>query len=1050
MAIHRFGEFELDTALYELRRNGQILEIGPRVFDVLAYLIDHRDRLVSKDELIQHVWGATAMSSSSVPTCVAAVRKVLGDDPADARYIETQRGRGYRFIAEVVEQRDTAGPNGHPAEPSGPRLASDFGRSILVERENELAALYAAFERTLSGTPQLVLVAGEPGIGKTRLLEEFALATRDDGAVVLLGRAIEGEGAPAFWPWVQIVRTCVDFSDPTAVPSALGPIASSLLTMVPDLSEQFPDLPPPPKLDPDQARFRLFDAVTALLARAASERPLVVLLDDLHRADTASIRLLQFATREIRDAPVLFIGTYRDAELLAESGRAKTISELAREEPTRCIHLHGLTLDGVAKFVHQSAPQQAAASDALVSALYDQTGGNPFFLTQVVHLLAAEGRLDDYGSDASWKVHLPGGIRDAVARQLDGLPTATRRTLAVAAVAGREFEHSVVASASDADRATVVAHLEPALEKRIVAAVPGHASRYRFAHVLLRDCIYDDLPTMDRVHLHERIAEALETFHDGHLAPRAAELAYHYFEAIPSAGADRAIDYSLEAARWAESRLAYEDVPEHYRRALRLLEQKSPPDPFEQGRLLLILGESEIRAGERDQAQDTFKAAVTIAREISEPELLAKAALGLAPGFFAIEVGVYDPVLVSLLEEALRVLPPGDSAIRAQVIARLSVALGWSGQEERRFRLSQEGVSMARRVNDPGTLARTLSARHESLWSGSDFQERERVISQIETLAPRTNDPEVHLMLCLLRITALLESGDIHSADRSIAEYNHLAVETRQPRYIWYAGLFAAMRALMVGEFTAAEKAANQYRAIGELAKDANAYQSFGTHLAILRWEQGRSEDLLPSVDGFIASYPSVNAWRCVRMFLNADLSRFEKLKYEFEFFARPRFANILANPNRLVSLCLLAEVCSDLTDTKRAALLYDTLLPESGRFAIIGYSTGFFGSVDERLGILASTLDEYDQSAKHFEQALDSHTEIGSTPWIARTHYHYATMLAKSQPEGITSTAQQHLAAAQSIASDLGMTNLSHRIRRASTADWNTRDREFAGTPRD
>ncbi|MBW2289732.1 MAG: AAA family ATPase [Deltaproteobacteria bacterium] len=1028
MAIHRFGEFELDNSLYELRRDEQILEIGPRVFDVLAYLIDHSDRLVSKDELIQRVWGATAMSSSSVPTCIAAVRKVLGDDPADPQYIETLRGRGYRFIAELVQHLDAAEAGGHSAVAT-PALAGDFGRSIFVERENELAALYAAFERTLSGTPQLVLVSGEPGIGKTRLLEEFALTTRDDGAVVLLGRAIEGEGAPAFWPWVQIVRTCVDFSDATTVPTALGPLASSLLTMVPELSEQLPNLPPPPKLDPDQARFRLFDAVAALLTRAASERPLVVLLDDLHRADTASTRLLQFATREIRDAPILFIGTYRDAELSAESSRTKTLSDLAREEPTRCIHLHGLTLDGVEKFVHHSAPQQRAASEALVTALYDQTGGNPFFLTQVVHLLAAEGRLDGYGTDTSWKVHLPGGIRDAVARQLDGLPTTTRQVLDVAAVAGREFESPVLASASDADPATTVAHLEPALQARIVSAVPGHVSRYRFAHVLLRDCIYDALPTLDRVHLHERIAVALETFHDGHLAPRAAELAYHYYEAIASAGVDRAIAYSLEAARWADSRLAYEDVPEHYRRALLLLEQQSPADPMEQGRLLITLGESEIRAGEREEAQETFKSAVTIARELSEPDLLAKAALGLAPGFFAIEVGVYDPVLVSLLEEALRELPPGDSAIRAQVIARLSVALGWSGQEDRRFRLSHEGVSMARRVDDSGTLARTLSARHESLWGGSDFQERQRTISEIKSLTPRTHDPEIQLMLCLLRITASLESGDVNSADRSIAEYRHLAAETRQPRYTWYTGLFQSMRALMSGDFDTASKAADQYRAIGELAKDANAFQSFGTHLAILGWEQGKAEELLPSVDRFIAQYPSVNAWRCVRMFLNTDISRLEKAKREFELFARADFQNILANPNRLVSLCLLAEICSSLGDTKRARLLYEILLPESGRFAIIGYSTSFFGSVDERLGMLASTLANYDLSKEHFEQALNSHSEIGATPWIARTHYHYGCMLSRSSSRSCGLAATSHLETADSIAGDLGMANLHQRI---------------------
>jgi DNA-binding winged helix-turn-helix (wHTH) protein len=207
VTVQCFGEFELDTGLYELRRRGEVLDTGARVFDVLAYLVEHRDRLVSKDELIQRVWGVAAMSGSSVPTCIAAVRKALADDPASPQFIETQRGRGYRFIAEVTQRLDPAEIAAAGARTPSLAVTVDAGRTIFVERESELAALYAAFERTLSGAPQLVLVTGEPGIGKTRLIEEFSSATRDDGAVVLLGRAIEGEGAPAFWPWVQIIRT---------------------------------------------------------------------------------------------------------------------------------------------------------------------------------------------------------------------------------------------------------------------------------------------------------------------------------------------------------------------------------------------------------------------------------------------------------------------------------------------------------------------------------------------------------------------------------------------------------------------------------------------------------------------------------------------------------------------------------------------------------------------------------------------------------------------------------------------------------------------------
>jgi DNA-binding winged helix-turn-helix (wHTH) protein len=384
LPLQLFADFELDTSLYQLRRNGETIEIGPRVFDVLAYLIHHRDRLVSKDELIHQVWGATAMSESSVPTCIAAVRKALGDDPASPHFIETHRGRGYRFIAEVRQSAESVQPLPHSAPDA---VVRDLSRPSFVGRDSELASLYAAFERTLSRTSQLVLIVGEPGIGKTRTIEEFALSERDDGAVVLLGRCIEGEGAPALWPWVQIVRTYIDSSDTSNLLAALGPLASPLLEMIPELSDRIPDLPQLRTLDAEQARLRLLDAITTVLKNATADQPLVVLLDDLHRADTASLLLLQSAMQELRDARILIIGTYCDTELHADDVRAEILSDLAREERTRCLHLHGLTSENVEHFVAQSSPSGTAAK-SLVAALYDQTGGNPFFLTQIVHLLA--------------------------------------------------------------------------------------------------------------------------------------------------------------------------------------------------------------------------------------------------------------------------------------------------------------------------------------------------------------------------------------------------------------------------------------------------------------------------------------------------------------------------------------------------------------------------------------------------------------------------------------------------------------------------------------
>jgi tetratricopeptide (TPR) repeat protein len=438
-----------------------------------------------------------------------------------------------------------------------------------------------------------------------------------------------------------------------------------------------------------------------------------------------------------------------------------------------------------------------------------------------------------------------------------------------------------------------------------------------------------------------------------------------------------------------------------------------------------------LRAGHREQAQQTLRDVALIARTLNTPELLAHAALSLAPGFFALEVGVFDPIQVSLLEEALSALNGNDSPLRAQVLARLSTALVWSNAERRRTTLSLEAVKMAQRIDDTETLARALSARHEALWGPGDFKAREQVIENIGVLASQVNDHEIQLTHHLLQTTAFLESGNLAAADEEILKYAYIANQTRQPQYLWFIDLFSAMRALMKGDFDTAETLAYRFLSMGRKARDSNAYQSFGTHLTILRWEQDRSAEILPAVENFIARYPSVNAWKCVKLFLHQDLNHIHESRSQFEHFARPNFASIACNPNRIVSLCLLAEVCSALEDAERAKALYEILLPERAHFAVIGFSTGFFGSVEERLGLLALTLGDFDGAADHFEQALSAHQQIDAQPWIARTQYHYARMLLHRRYHGDVAKASSLVRLSNQESERLKMRNLARKLAR-------------------
>src|SRR5262245_28214049 len=282
MGVLAFAEFEVDLELFQLRHRGVPIEISAKGFDLLLYLIRNRERVVPKHELLAQVWHAQALSSSAIPTAVLGLRKVLGDDPESPRFIENTPGRGYRFIGEIhAAAPGLPGPES-PRSAVAPQANSHSG---FVGRVHELAAIESAFERCLSRAPQTILLAGEAGIGKTRTAEEFAAQVQSRGAMVLVGRCREGEGAPAFWPWVQVVRGLIEQLESSRIDRDVRALAPVLAQMVPELEGHFPGLAPPAPLEAEPARFRLFDAVTRLLRRAGSERPLLIVLDDLHRAD---------------------------------------------------------------------------------------------------------------------------------------------------------------------------------------------------------------------------------------------------------------------------------------------------------------------------------------------------------------------------------------------------------------------------------------------------------------------------------------------------------------------------------------------------------------------------------------------------------------------------------------------------------------------------------------------------------------------------------------------------------------------------------------------
>jgi predicted ATPase len=523
--------------------------------------------------------------------------------------------------------------------------------SVFVGRQPELDRLDAALEDTLAGQGRLVLVAGEAGIGKTRIAEQLVAHARARAARGVWGRCFEGEGAPAYWPWIQMLRAYTATRPTAALRGELGPGATEVAQLLPEVAEVVPDLEPPPSLDPETARFRLFDAVASFLRRAARETSLVMILDDLHWADRSSLLLLEHVARVLAESRVLLVGTYRDVEVYRHHPLSDTLAELIRQPVTSRLALHGLSEAEVARCI--AAVSGTEPAPEVVAAVHSQSEGNPFFVGEIARLLVSEHRL---GANSRLELTIPEGVREVIDRRLNRLTESCNRLLAVAAVEGRDFDLNVVSEAAGLPASDVLEILDEAVDAHLVTETGHGPGRYRFAHALVREVVYTGLRATERARLHHGVGEAIERHQQAETDARLAELAHHFLQCATIGDADKAVEYASRAGRLALDMLAYEQAAGHLEGALRALTFAHQDDGYRRGELLLVLGEAQRAAGDLAPARASYEQAATVAKRIGAAELLARAALGLGVEF---TVGVVDDVEIRLLNasgEWLRVL----------------------------------------------------------------------------------------------------------------------------------------------------------------------------------------------------------------------------------------------------------------------------------------------------------------------------------------------------------------------------------------------------------
>ena len=478
-------------------------------------------------------------------------------------------------------------------EPAAADRVVESPRSALVGRERELAELVEGLDDAVAGRGRLFLLVGEPGIGKSRLAEELIAHARAREARILVGRCWEAGGAPAYWPWVQSLRSYVRDTDADTLRSQLREGAADVAQLLPELRDLLPDLAPARPLESEGARFRLFDSMTAFLKSAAAARPLVLVLDDLHAADEPSLLLLQFVARELGDSRLLIVGAYRDVDPTPADPLTATLTELAREPVTRQLALAGLGEEDVVHFIELAAPGRPGAE--LAPAVHAETEGNPLFVGEIVRLLAEENRLED---PVTAPLAIPQSVREVIGRRLRNLSDACNRLLTLASVLGREFDLDALASVSGLSPGEILELLDEAMETRVVSEVPGAIGRMRFAHALIRDTAYHGLTRSGRVQLHREVGEALEALYAPDLDPHLPELAHHYFESAAGGNGQKAVDYARRAGSLAIDLLAYEEAVRLYEMALEALGLDGAASAQLRCELLLDLGEAQSRAGD--------------------------------------------------------------------------------------------------------------------------------------------------------------------------------------------------------------------------------------------------------------------------------------------------------------------------------------------------------------------------------------------------------------------------------------------------------------------
>lgn len=1034
-SILRFGVVEIDPARREVRCAGVPVPVEPKPFDLLLYLIEHRERVVRRDELLSALWPDVIVSEATLSSAMRRVRDVLGPERERIRVI---RKVGYRFVDAAETHPDTT-RTPVPQGDTGPLAATDRTDG-LIGRDAELAKIDAAIAAGLGGRGGFVAIVGDAGAGKSRLLAEVCRRAEARGGEVRIGRCFEGHGGQVFWPWVQVFRSFAAARSEADLASALQGEAGDIARLTAAVAAADRDASPG---DPEVQRARLLDSVVAVLRRAAATRPLLLAFDDLHWADNATVTLLRAVVDAAIDLPLVVLGTYRDREIDADRPLATLLSWLRQQRRHVEFALAGLGADDVAAILASLA---GAPVDAAIAAeVFTATEGNPLFVREYWHDLAESRSVVTDGERWCWheerpRLGVPATVSDIIERRLQRLGRETNQLLAIGAVIGREFGHEILGHVAAAPTDAVAEALEQAAQAGVVEELRGTVGTYRFTHALIRETLYGNMTGLRRAALHRAVGEALEALRPrGHEPQVVAELARHFLAATPTGGIGKAIDHALRVANAATRACAYDDAVRTLDQALRLSDERrdavDAPGATRRCELQLELADALRRAGDGTAMRRAFEDAAARARALGAPRLLARAAIGVT-GRWVHE----DASAVRLLEESLATLPADEFALRALATARLARTLYlFPDSRQRRERLCAEARALAERSGDPHVLAEVLADSLEALFHSDSLTEQDALAAALQAAAVAADDARLRLQSGAWRIVNAMRYGRLREAELRLREVARLAGDLRQPRFLHQTAVFEAALLLARGRLAEAETRQQEALALGIPIDEAMARWQHWIQISHLRREQGRLAEFLG--EGLAQTLPAEtpaahffeNSARWVAPHVFCEVGR--------EADARASFAALMSEGlgslppensrcTRIPALFSAGDACATIGDTTWAGPLYDALSPYREQWQVIGWGTVVFGSAHIILGALRSVQQRWSAAEEHFEEALAQHEREDAVCAQARALYQYARAVRRRGRKADLARADTLVARGLAIAEANDLRGVATRLR--------------------